>query len=539
MRVLLLVLPVALGAGCRGTGAAGPASADVAAPADATPDAGPPRVPCESPAVADPRWYHDAVGYEVFVRSFADSDGDGVGDLRGLTQRLDYLNDGDPETDDDLGIDVLWLMPILESPSYHGYDTTDFERVDPDYGDDAALDALLAAARARGVRVLLDLMLNHTSSAHPWFVDAAAGLDAPHRSWFVWSQRDEGWAKPWGPGATWHHHAGGWYYGLFSSGMPDLNFGEPAVRERMLEVAEGWVDRGFAGFRLDAVRYLVETGPGQGQADTAETHAYLRALRERLDTRPDVFLIGEAWTDNSAVAGYFGGADAPELHASFDFDGSAALLESIERGRAGPLKGQQCARFRSWPAHGVAGTFLTNHDMERVATELAAAGPAALRLAAAALFALPGMPWLYYGEELGMENGRGGRDEAKRLPMAWESGPAAGFTTGTPWQAPESTASKDTVAGQRDDPDSLLSLYRSLIRQRRDLEPLRRGSARFLPAQPECPGLLVVVRELPGDRVTAALNFAREACDATVPAADGGQIVHLEGHGWRFLHAAK
>ena len=535
----LLLLLVALSAGCRGTGAAAVASADVAPAADASRDAGPARTPCGSPEVAAPGWYHDAVGYEVFVRSFADSDGDGIGDLRGLTQRLDYLNDGDPDTDGDLGVDVLWLMPILESPSYHGYDTTDFERVDPDSGDDAALDALLAAARERGIRVLLDLMLNHTSAAHPWFVDAASGADAPRRSWYVWSERDEGWPKPWGPGATWHHHASGWYYGLFSPGMPDLNFGEPAVAERMLSLAEGWIDRGFAGFRLDAVRYLHETGPGQGQADTAGTHAYLRRLRERLDTRPEVFLVGEAWTDNTAVAGYFGSADAPELHASFDFDGSAALLRSISQGRAGPLKGQQCARFRAWPAHGLAGTFLTNHDMERVATELAAAGPEVLRLAAVALFALPGMPWLYYGEELGMANGRGGGDEAKRLPMAWEPGPAAGFTSGTPWRAPQSTAAADTVAGQTDDPDSLLSLYRRLIRLRRDLAPLRRGSARFLPAQPDCPGLLVVVRELAEARVTIALNFAPEACDAVVPVADGGPGGWVEGRGWRFLHPSQ
>ena len=554
MRPSPLLLTVVACVGCRGKGAAGssPAGPDVATATDA----GSTRAPCESPAVADPRWYHDVVGYEVFVRSFADSDSDGIGDLRGLTERLDYLNDGDPGTDRDLGVDVLWLMPILESPSYHGYDATDYERIDPEYGDDAALDALFVAAEERGIRVLLDLVLNHTSASHPWFSEAASSAGSPRRGWYVWSARDEGWSKPWGPGATWHHRATGWYYGLFSSGMPDLNLAEPAVRQRLLDVAEGWVERGFSGFRLDAVRYLVETSPGPGQADTAETHAYLRSLRDRLG--PDAFLVGEAWTDGATVAGYFGSEREPELHSAFDFDGADALLSSIARGRAGPLKGQQCGRYRSWPAHALAGQFLTNHDLVRVATELAPSGPAALRLAAVALFSLPGMPWIYYGEELGMANGTGGGDEAKRLPMQWAPGRTAGFSLGRPWREPRDTAAPATVEGQTDDPDSLLSLYRQLIRLRRELAPLRRGSARFLPAAPDCPGLLTILRELGDERVTVALNFAPDACVARLAAADlpglgppvdaitdeplapedGGELaLLLEGRGWRILRA--
>ncbi|MDP6944714.1 MAG: alpha-amylase family glycosyl hydrolase, partial [Myxococcota bacterium] len=220
---------------------------------------------CASSERSSSQWYDRAVGYEIFVRSFRDSDGDGVGDLAGLTASLDYLNDGDPETSTDLGVTLLWLMPITESPSYHGYDVTDYGRIDPAYGTDADLDGLLAAAESRGIHVILDLVLNHTSSQHPWFLDAVASTSSQYRGFYVWADEDLGWTRPWGGGPTWHPTPTGHYYGLFWDGMPDLNFGSPTVQATLIEVATGWLDRGIAGFRLDAVRYLVETGPDDGQ----------------------------------------------------------------------------------------------------------------------------------------------------------------------------------------------------------------------------------------------------------------------------------
>jgi glycosidase len=221
---------------------------------------GSPAAGSAAPAAPDGRWARDAIGYEIFVRSFSDSDGDGVGDLPGLTARLDYLNAGDPGSDADLGVDLLWLMPITASPSYHGYDVTDYRAVAADYGTLADFDALVAAADARGIRVITDLVINHTSSAHPWFLDARSGPAAAHRDWYVWRDAFADWQRPWGGGPVWYPAGGAWYYALFWQGMPDLNFQTPAVRAEMAAIAAFWLDRGAAGLRLDAARDLVETG---------------------------------------------------------------------------------------------------------------------------------------------------------------------------------------------------------------------------------------------------------------------------------------
>lgn len=256
-------------------------------------------------------WAEGTVFYEVFVRSFADSDGDGIGDFRGLTSKLDYLNDGKPGTSSDLGVGGVWLMPVFRSPSYHGYDVTDYEHVNPEYGTEEDFDRLLAEAHRRGIKVIVDLVMNHTSSTHPWFVEAAADTASAHRDWYVWSDRDLGWGQPWNPvGPTWHPSTHGWYYGVFWSGMPDLNFRNPAVRAEMLRIADLWLARGVDGFRLDATRHLIETGPGAGESDADETHAFLRQLSAHIRrVRPDALLVGENWTDTATIAPYFGSAD--------------------------------------------------------------------------------------------------------------------------------------------------------------------------------------------------------------------------------------
>ena len=320
----------------------------------------------------------------------------------------------------------------------------------------------------------MDLVLNHSSSQHPWFVDAASGPGAAHRGWYVWRDQEPdlaAWARPWGGGPTWHQRGDAWYYALFWEGMPDLNWTDPQARAALLGVTRDWVQRGLDGYRLDAARYLVETGPGAGQADTPETHAALadigRAAREAAAARGadgPPLVVGEVWTDTDTVATYFGGPEAPELDMAFDFDLAQGLVQGLGVGSPTPAKGALCKRLDRFPARGRAGTFLTNHDQVRVATELKARGPAALKLAAGLLLTLPGTPWLYYGEEIGMRNGGGGGDEAKRLPMQWSPGGAsAGFSTGTPWRAPASVAALDTVAGQRADSQSLLHTYARLI----------------------------------------------------------------------------
>ena len=472
---------------------------------------------CSAPATVTPRWYDDAIGYEIFVRSFRDSDGDGIGDLAGLTASLDYLNDGDPETTDDLGVTLLWLMPIHQSPSYHGYDVTDYDRINADYGSEADLNAMLAAAEARGIRVVVDLVLNHSSSEHPWFLDAKTGPSAAYRHFYVWSDTDLGWSQPWSSHGTWHPTPSGYYYGLFWGGMPDLNFGSEAVKATMTQVARDWLGRGFAGYRLDAVRYLVETGGDEGQKDTDETLAYWRRLREATDlVDPESLLLGEAWADSSIVSAYFGTESKPSMHMAFDFDTASGIETALVTGQGVALRNALCTRLDGWPTHGRAGTFATNHDMRRLASRLKTQGPDALHLIAAALMTLPGTPWVYYGQELGLANGPGSDDIAKRLPMQWASGPGVGFTEGSPWVPPKSEALKDSVAGQSGDPESLLSRYRDLIALRASEPALRRGATRMLSPESTSGGAVAYLRELEGQRLLVILNPSREEATVTL-----------------------
>ena len=476
--------------------------------------------PCQVSARSEPRWYDGVVGYEIFVRSFKDSDGDGVGDLPGLTSMLDYLNDGDPETSEDLGVGLLWLMPINESPSYHGYDVTNYDAVDSEYGSDEDLTTLLAEAESRGIRILVDLVLNHSSSQHPWFLDALSGPNAPYRDFYVWSDSDPGWTQPWSSGGTWHKTPSGYYYGLFWDGMPDLNFASPTVQATMSDVATQWLSRGVAGFRLDAVRYLVETGGGAGQKDTEETLAYWRRLREASDkAAPDALLLGEAWAESAIVSKYFGSEEKPAMHMAFDFDTAGGLVSAVTSGHGGALKNALCARLEGWPLHGAAGTFATNHDMRRLASRLKVAGPDALRLAAVALMTLPGTPWIYYGQELGMFNGPSSDDIDKRLPMQWSAGPGGGFTSGTPWAAPQSEALAESVAGQSAETSSLLSLYRRLISLRNSTAALQHGGTQGLEVEGTSGVPVAWLRALGDTRTLTVLNPSSEPSTVTIPAS--------------------
>lgn len=223
-------------------------------------------------------WWNDSTFYEIFVRSFFDSNGDGIGDFNGITQKLDYLNDGDPAATTDLGVTGLWLMPVFPSPSYHGYDTTDYFGVNPDYGTMDDFKKLLDEAHKRGIRIVIDMMLNHTSSEHPWFKEST-NPQSPYRNWYIWSDTDPGGLGPWNQD-VWHEGPnGGFFYGVFWEGMPDLNYDNPEVVAKMDEVVNFWLkDVKVDGLRLDGARYIVEEG--DTQADSPANHAYLKHLRE-------------------------------------------------------------------------------------------------------------------------------------------------------------------------------------------------------------------------------------------------------------------
>lgn len=429
-------------------------------------------------------WYRDAVFYEVFVRSFYDSDGNGIGDLKGLTAKLDYLNDGDPATSTDLGVTALWLMPVSESPSYHGYDVTDYYSVERDYGSMEDFKRLAAAAHKRGMRVIIDLVLNHTSSQHPDFA-AAANPKSPKRDWYVWKPaQPDGWGQPWTSGSSseyvWHSSgSGGHYYGLFYDGMPDLNYGNPAVQEEMIRVARHWLDAGADGFRLDAVRYLVETGPGPGQMDTPETHAYLARFFQAVKRyKPDSYLVGEIWTDLDTVATYL---DAPqELDSAFNFDLAGAIVGGVKDRNFAYINATQEVTLETYPRGVADAVFLTNHDMDRIASIY---GPnlAKLKLAASVLLTLPGTPYIYYGEEIGMPGTK--PDENIRKPMLWSPGENAGFSSARPWNAPARVRPGVSVQEEAGNPDSLLCHYRRLIHLRHGSVALRRGGYQAVPLE--------------------------------------------------------
>jgi glycosidase len=477
----------------------------------------PTRLPAASAA-----WWNGAVVYQVFVRSFQDSGSDGDGDFAGLAQKLDHLNDGNPDTQTDLGVDAIWLMPVYASPSYHGYDVTDYDAVEPDYGTEADFDALVAAAHARGIKVILDFVPNHSSSQHPWFLEAAASTAAAKRDWYVWSTTNPGWTQPWsGSGATWYPAGPHYFYGVFWSGMPDLNWKNAAVRAEISAVAGRWLARGVDGLRLDAVRYLVENGRGL-QSDQPETHAALKELAASVRAaNAEAMLVGEAWADAATIATYFGsmgtvpGGD--ELPLNFDFPLADGVVASLRSGTAAPAATALDDAARLYPPGAGDAPFLRNHDQDRAATELA--GDARrLKAAAAILLTLQGTPFLYYGEEIGMANGcPGTEDECQRTPMQWDGGANAGFTNGTPWFPLGSGATTVNVAGQSGDPGSLLSRYRTLIRVRKASPALARGGITRLASS--APAVLAYLREHADETVLVAHNVGGGTITATLTTA--------------------
>jgi glycosidase len=448
------------------------------------------------------------------------------------------------------------------SPSYHGYDTVDYENIDPDYGSNEDFRRLCDDAHERGIKIIVDLVLNHSSDQHPWFKDSASSPTAAKRDWYVWSDSDKGWGQPWNAaGPTWHERNGAYYYGVFWKGMPDLNFRNAEVRAEAKRIAKLWLDRGVDGFRLDATRHLIESGPGEGgQSDTAESHAFLKELSAFVrETKPDAVLVGENWTDTPIIARYYGDTAAvpggDELALNFDFPLAGRIIAAARQGEAAPVADKIADIQNTYPGGATWVPFLTNHDMKRVASNLGGDG-GKLRTAAAILLTLPGTPFIYYGEELGMLNGPGDEDESKRTPMAWDANgkKAFGFSRAKkPWRAFAPGAATANVATQARDPGSLLAHNRQLIRARHASAALRRGKLELLAKEGAVLAYLLVA---PDDRVVVAHNLGDAPAEAelavagsvagdkaifatdgvAIAAAAGGAKVTLPPHGsgiWR------
>lgn len=466
------------------------------------------RVAAQTPS----NWWEQGTCYEVFVRSYHDSDGDGVGDLRGLTRKLDYINDGSAASQRDLGATCIWLMPVAQSPSYHGYDVTNYYQVNREYGTNEDFRALVAEAHRRGIRIVVDLVLNHMSSEHPIFKSALLDSASVYRDWFLWSpteRRSRGWNV-----ATWHRAPtrGEYYYGLFWQGMPDLNLANPAVTAEWQRVARFWLtEMGVDGFRLDAVGHFFEDGddPRNGRL----VHPWLRdwqAAAER--ARPGVFTVGEVWDSLGAIRAYY----PDQLTSYFAFPFADALINAVRGGSRRALD-SVITRFQSDVPRGRWATFQRNHDQTRTMTEFR--GDAArARLAVTLLLTMPGIPFLYYGEEIGMTGDK--PDPRLRTPMHWNRTAAAGFTRGHPWEPlrPDSfTANVEVMDG---DAASLLNHYRRLIHLRSSRAMLG-ASADYVPLASAADGVLAYLRRDASGTALVIANLTAQPASAAVVSARG------------------
>jgi alpha-amylase len=459
---------------------------------------------------APPSWA-TRTWYELFVRSFSDSDGDGVGDFAGATAKLDYL--------DDLGIGGIWLMPVAKAASYHGYDVTDYTAVEPDYGDKASLKAFVAAAHERGIEVIVDFVINHTSIDHPWFQDALQG--GPHRDWYIWSDTDPGWPAIAGPN-PWHRtKAGDYYYGAFWEGMPDLNLRNPAVTAEIDRIAGVWLDDfGVDGFRIDAAKHLIEDD-GTHQANTPETLAWLADFTASVHAgHPDALVLGEVYDVSRTAGGYV----PKSLDMTFDFGLASALVSALQTGRTAPIKTALDETLRFWPTNREA-SFLTNHDQNRVMSQLNGDVQAA-KLAGGLLMTTPGVPFIYYGEEIGMQGRK--PDERIRTPMQWSAdAPAGGFSTHQPWEALDDDWQTVNVAAQADDPTSLLSSYRGAIRFRQS-HPALVGGSTFL-VDGGAQSVIGWLRASNEDLVLTVLNAGTTAVSDYALALPSGPLCGVSG----------
>ncbi|MBF8282695.1 MAG: trehalose synthase [Anaerolineales bacterium] len=485
-------------------------------------------------------WFKDAVFYQVYLRAFADSNGDGHGDLRGLTQKLDYLQA--------LGVDCLWLMPIYPSPLLDdGYDIADYYGVHPDYGTLDDFKTFLAEAHARGLRVIADLVLNHTSDQHPWFQAARADRHSPFRDYYVWSDTDQKFKDArlifldieksnW----TWDATAGQYFWHRFYASQPDLNFDNPAVRAEMLNVAKFWLDLGLDGFRADAVPYLFER-EGTNCENLPETHAYLKELRRFVDEhypKGGRILLAEANQWPQDVRAYFG--DGDEFHMAFHFPVMPRIYMALARADRTPIV-DILARTPPIPANCQWCTFLRNHDeltLEMVTPEerdsmwrtyapearmrlnlgirrrlapLLDGDRRKVELLSSILFTLPGAPIIYYGDEIGMGDNIWLDDrDGVRTPLQWDAGPNAGFSTRdvpperlyAPLIADERFGyQRVNVAAQRADPDSLWHTLRRMIAVRKQQRAFGQGACEFLPVENRA--ALAVVRTFAEETILA------------------------------------
>ena len=498
--------------------------------------------------------------YQIYPRSFADSDGDGIGDLDGIVSHLDDLNDGTPAS---LGVDAIWLSPIYPSPDYDfGYDVSDYTGVDQRFGDLDSFARLVDECHRRGIRVILDLVLNHSSHLHPWFQASRSSRSGPHADWYVWAdgakrgpdrrrRPPNNWRSFFGGSAwTWDDARGQFYLHTFLPEQPELNWRSADVRAAMLEVVRTWLDRGVDGFRLDVFNVFfkdarLRSNPprvGRRGAWSWQRHLYdrdqpelaemLAELRNLVDERPGRMTVGELFDGTIVQAAEF----TSPRHLVFDFTllttpwSAAAFRETIARS-------EQAFGPDRWPT-----LVFSNHDQPRHASRIddRRSGDARAKVAAALLLTLRGSPFLYYGEEIALRNVPipnaqaadpparrssllfpwWNRDQA-RTPMPWTGDPTGGFTTGRPWLPLGSDLASRNVATQAADPGSVLSFYRRLIWLRRAVPALRRGTLTLL--GPVADDALGFLRQADDQTALVLLAFEGPGARAALPRSPSGR----------------
>ncbi|NDV49311.1 alpha-glucosidase [Salipiger sp. PrR003] len=503
--------------------------------------------PAEAPERLE-HWWHRATGYQIYPRSFADSDGDGVGDIAGIIGKLGHLAD--------LGVGFIWLSPVYASPMVdNGYDISDYRAIAPEYGTLADMDRLISEARDRGIGIVMDLVVNHSSSLHAWFKAARKSRDAPEHDYYIWREAAAGGAPPddqeavfGGPAWTWVEEVQRYYFHYFSPAQPDLNWQNPALRAEVHDMMRWWLDRGIAGFRMDVISLIGKDIDQRIYEEGPDLHPFLQEMHREVITGQEIVTIGESWSVSPETGLLYCAQERKELDMVFEF---SHIREGWhpELGKFAPkpfdlvgfkralFEWQELTRHEGWNA-----LFLTNHDLPRQVSFYADDGEHrrnSARMLATVLHMLKGTPFIYQGEEIGMTNARferidqyrdletlnhfedqiargvapeefiaganrNSRDNA-RTPMQWDAGHGAGFSTGTPWIEVNSNADQINVAQDRSDPESIFAHYRHLVRLRRELDVIAFGETE--PLLPDSSAIMAFQRRLGSARVLVLANF--------------------------------
>ena len=501
-------------------------------------------------------WWKSAVFYEIYPKSFQDTTGSGTGDLKGILSRLDYL--------EMLGIDAIWLCPVCASPQVdNGYDISDFRDIDPIYGTMADMEALIAEAGKRGIGILVDLTLNHSSSEHFWFREARKSRDNPYHDYYIWRDGD-GSVPPndmraafGGSAWTYAPELGQWYFHQFAVEQPDLNWDNPRLRRELYDMMNFWADKGVAGFRLDVIDQIAKDPDRKITANGPRLHEFFRELSREALSREGLVSVGEAWGADPERARLYSAPDGSELSMVFQFEHICLDQQSGgEKWDLAPLslpRLKEC--FRRWQQElygtGWNSLFFNNHDLPRIVSRWGDDGVyrvESAKMLATMLHGMQGTPFIYQGEELGMTNIRleleqyqdleslnlfrdrtaqgydpedvmrsiraRGRDNA-RTPMQWTAGENAGFTTGTPWLPVNENHRFLNAEAELADPDSVFHYYRRLIALRKRYDVFRDG--RFTLLCPEDPQVFAYTRDTDAAHMLVVCNFSGENADFPIP----------------------